>query len=161
MIRTGLAAKLTTALSLMVMAVPSLAMGADGSLLPVGLSDGDTGKIGGTASADAVAKLANAMRAEIAPQVATGSAEDLEGLIVFVVSQGNYSDDVISGALDSVSVGANENLLTAIANVRLALLKKKLKKGTAAIGNGTGNGTGGGFSSPGGGPGGGGSNYSS
>lgn len=117
---------------------------------------------------DAAAKLAAAVRADLAGQSDTASAEDFEGIIVFGVSQGAYNDPTISAALDMLSVGALDKLATAIANVRIALLSKKLKRGTAALGNGgygSGAGTGGGgggFTAPGVSTGGGGSsNYSS
>ncbi|MFZ2994699.1 hypothetical protein [Sphingobium sp.] len=116
---------------------------------------------------EAAAKLAAAIRADIAGQPDTASAEDYEGIIVFDVSQGAYNDPTISAALDILSVGASEKLATAIANVRIALLGKKLKRGTAALGGGgygsgagTGGGGGGGFTAPGVSTGGGGSsNY--
>ena len=108
------------------------------------------------AADDAGTALAAAIKTELAKQPATASAEELEAVIVFVVSQGAYTDDAISAALNEVGAGATGNLATAVANARVALLKKK-RRGTGAI---TGGGGSSAFSSPGGGGGGGGnSNY--
>lgn len=160
----SVAMRLGSAISLVALAAaPSLALQTGGS---VSTSNADYGNVDGTADKAAAGKLAAAIRSELAKQPPSASPEDLEGIIVFVVSQGVYSDASIDGALNAVSAGASDNLLKAIDNVRLALLKKKLKRGTAAIGNGgfgsgAGTGSGGGFTSPGVSTGGGGSsNYS-
>lgn len=77
--------------------------------------------------------LANALRTEIGARAATASPQDLEGLIIFALSQNDYSPTVIGDALDQLSGNASPNLLTAIDNVRAALSKRL--RGTAAIPN--------------------------
>jgi hypothetical protein len=99
-------------------------------------------------------QLATAIQAELATRPVTTSAEDQEAVIVFVISQGRYREDVIAAALDVLDVRAVENLTAAVANVRLALIKKRVRRGTAALAGG-----GVGFSIPGINPGGGSSNY--
>lgn len=99
--------------------------------------------------------LATAIKSELAKQPATASAEDLEAVIVYVVSQGAYTDSAISAALDEVGAGATGNLVTAVANARNALLKKK-RRGTGAVSGGGGSSA---FSSPGSAGGGGTTNY--
>ncbi|MFD1107089.1 hypothetical protein [Sphingobium olei] len=112
----------------------------------------------GTAASDAAAaaQLAAAIRAELSQQPGTASAEDLEAIIVFVVNQGDYSDEVIDSALNQVAAGADQRLSTAVENARAALLKKGRRGTGATIGPAIGGF--GSFTSPGVAPGGG-SNY--
>ena len=99
--------------------------------------------------------LATAIKSELAKQPTTASAEDLEAVIVYVVSQGTYTDSAISEALDEVGAGATGNLAAAVVNARNALLKKK-RRGTGAVSGGGGSSA---FSSPGSAGGGGSTNY--
>ncbi len=158
---------LSSTLAAFVVAVPSFALQTSISA-PTSMAAGDTSRLGEpVADQKAVEALAAALRADLANQPASASAADLEGIIVFTLSQGTYPDVVVSDALNIISVGGSENLTKAITNVRLALLKRKLNRGTAAISNGgygggAGTGNGGGFTAPGVSTGGGGSsNYSS
>lgn len=117
-----------------------------------------------TAQMQPAVLLTSAIRSEIKGREVTGAPADLEALIVFVISQGDNSDAVISNALDMLSVNASDNLRIAIGNVRLALLRGN-KRGTAAIvnlfgGSGSAGSGGGEFTAPGISTGGGSSNYS-
>lgn len=100
-------------------------------------------------------ELAARVKAEVATKPATISVEDLEAIIVFILSQGDYSDAVIANTLSQVEVGASVKLREATANARQTLLKRK-KRGTGSIGSAFGGF--GAFSPPGVAPGGG-SNY--
>ena len=84
---------------------------------------------------DVSTRLTAAIRAEIGDRATTATTEDLEGYIMFVVSQREYSASVINSALDTLETGADGNLKQAVSNVRLALLRKKVNRGTAAIAN--------------------------
>jgi hypothetical protein len=113
-----------------------------------------------------VAVLAAAIRTELGHQPSGASTEDLEGAIVFALSQSDFSREVIGAALNSLRNDPGQiHLKTAVNNVQLALLKK-WNRGTAALNPG-GGGLGGGYSNfspllgPGGGGGNGSSNYSS
>lgn len=109
------------------------------------------------------ATIANAIKRELAALPATATEADMEATIVFALSQGTYSSDVMGAALNMIAgPDASTELKQAIANVRIAMLNKK-KFGTAALnGGGGGNGSGfSGFSSPIVGIGGGSSNYTS
>jgi len=94
-------------------------------------------------------RVAASIRAEVDARPATASVEDLEGVIVFALSREDYSATVINRALDIVASGPNvtDSLKQAIANVRLAMLRRKLKRGTGALATGTGGFGGGGGSS--------------
>jgi hypothetical protein len=91
--------------------------------------------------AKAIEALANRIWGEVGALPQTASTEDLEASVMFVLSQEDASGEVINSALSSVSASdqATPNLKQAIANIRLALLKKKkLRVGTGAIGTGSG-----------------------
>lgn len=117
-------------------------------------------------SVDGVKPLVTAMCQEVTRLPANTRVEDLEGSLVFVLSQGDYSRAVLGSALNDLRTqcAGGPLLKTAITNVQLALLRRS-GRGTAAIANGgsagSGSGSYGAFS-PLLGPGGGGStNYSS
>jgi len=103
-----------------------------------------------TPGTDPADTLASAINIEVSKLPATASVEDIEAAIVFALSQGDYSAESIGGALDRVAAAdVSDNEKQAIANVRLALFKKKLNRGTGAIGNGGGDTFGtSGFSAP-------------
>jgi hypothetical protein len=86
---------------------------------------------------DPAAVLATAIRQELGQQPADASTEDLEGSIVYVLSQSDYSGLVISAALNSLRTQAQgePQLRSAITNVQLALLRRR-SRGTAAINGG-------------------------
>lgn len=107
------------------------------------------------------AKLAAAINAELAKQAPDQSAEQLEAVIVFAISQGNYTPTTVDDALSIVAgtPDISDALKQAISNVKTAYAKKKVNTGTAAIGDG-GRGFGGTFSSPGANISGGSTNYS-
>lgn len=114
-------------------------------------------------------KLAAAIRADVDARPLTASVEDLEGVIVFALSRpDNCPTPMIEAALNMVVSGPNvtDALRQAVANVRVAALRCKLKKGTGAVAlrsGGFGGGFGGGssFSAPLVSVGGGSSNYAS
>ncbi|WP_293884086.1 hypothetical protein [Sphingomonas sp.] len=80
-------------------------------------------------------KLAASIRADIAARPATASVEDLEGVIVFGLSHDDYSTLVMDNALTMLVTGPNvsDTLKQAVANVRMASVRRKLKLGTGAI----------------------------
>lgn len=87
----------------------------------------------------AVTQLTGSIMNELAALPAKATREDKEATIVFTVDQGNYSEDVISLALNLIGKDAAPEMNEIVANVRLVLLRRKLR-GTAALLN-----TGGGF----------------
>lgn len=96
-------------------------------------------------AADAVVEidpaiLAQSVRSEVARIGTTGTVEDFEGSILFVVSQQNYATDNIRTALTTVLVepATTENAKTAIRNILLQLARRKFNRGTGAIGSGGG-----------------------
>ncbi|WP_189338536.1 hypothetical protein [Sphingobium sp. SCG-1] len=110
-----------------------------------------------------VAKIAAAIQSDLSQLAPTASVEDTEAAILFVLSQGEYSLEAMEAALDVVEAGPGmtPTIKEAIANVRLAL-RRKFRRGTAAIPGGGGDGLGGsGFSAPAISVGGGGANYGS
>jgi hypothetical protein len=91
------------------------------------------------------ATIANTIKRELAALPTTATEADMEATIVFALSQGDYSFDVMDAALNMITdPNSTTELKQAVANVRIAMLNKK-KFGTAAINGGGGNG--GGFSS--------------
>jgi len=92
------------------------------------------------------ADLGPALLTEVNGLPTTASAEDYEAAIVYRLSQDHCVATEVSLALDSVSgmPGANAALQKAVSNIRLALLSRRLRRGTAAIDGGGGVG----FSAP-------------
>jgi hypothetical protein len=108
-------------------------------------------------------KIAATLQSDLSKLATTASVEDMEAAMLFVLSQGEYSLETMEAALDIVGAGPNATptLKEAIANVRLAL-RRRFRRGTAAIPGGGGDGLGGsGFSAPVINIGGGGANYGS
>lgn len=107
-----------------------------------------------------IAKIAAALQSDLSKLAPTASVEDTEAAILFVLSQGEYSLEAMEAALDVVEAGPGmtPTVKEAIKNVRLAL-RRRFRRGTAAIPGGTGDQ--GGFSSPSVVIGGGGANYGS
>ncbi|WP_336973151.1 hypothetical protein [Sphingobium aromaticiconvertens] len=69
----------------------------------------------------------------------TSSVADYEASIMFIVSQSGADDETILAALDIVDArpALPETLKVAIENIRRTLRKKKLTRGTGALGEGT------------------------
>jgi hypothetical protein len=84
--------------------------------------------------------LCGKIRDEIVNLPQSASTEDYEASIIFVLSQENPEREVMDAALDCVEAPKTTTaaLKKAITNIRLAMLKKKLKIGTAALGGGGG-----------------------
>jgi len=121
--------------------------------------------VGAVAIADAeqAGKIAAAMQLDLSKLAPAASVEDMEAAMLFVLSQGEYSLETMEAALDIVAAGPNvtPTLHKAIENVRIAL-RRRFRRGTAAIPGGGGDGLGGsGFSAPVINIGGGGANYGS
>ena len=106
------------------------------------------------------ATLAGLILAETGKLAATSSVTDYEASIMFAISQSNASDEVALAALDIVdgTPGLSGTMKAAIENIRSALRKKKLTRGTGAIGD---SGISSSFSAPAIGLGGGSTNYTS
>lgn len=85
------------------------------------------------------AKIASAIQLDLSKLAPAATVEDLEASIFFVLSQGEYSLETMEAALDIVEAGPNvtPTLHKAIDNVRLAL-RRRFRRGTAAIPGGTG-----------------------
>ena len=96
-----------------------------------------------------VGMIAAALQADLSKLAPTASVEDMEASMMFVLGQGEYSLETMEAALDVMEAGPNvtPTLKKAIANVRLAL-RRKFRRGTAAIPGGAGDGGGSGFSAP-------------
>lgn len=116
----------------------------------------------GNVDTEQAAKIASSMQLDLSKLAPTATIEDMEASMFFVLSQGQYSLETMEAALDVVEAGPNvtPTLHKAIENVRLAL-RRRFRRGTAAIPSGGGDGLGGsGFSAPVINIGGGGANYS-
>lgn len=104
----------------------------------------------GSANADTgtnAAALIAALRSELGALPPTAAVQDVEASIVYVIGQRRYSAAEIGQALNDLA-GApsiSDTLRSAVANVRLALLSRRLRRGTAALSDGGG---GFGFTSP-------------
>lgn len=88
-----------------------------------------------TASTDPATVLVEAITREVKALPANASAEDIEAAITFAISQGNPPAAAIGEALNrlaGVDLG-QPNAAQALKQVQLALLNKKLKRGTAAL----------------------------
>lgn len=91
--------------------------------------------------------LAGAVMKNFPPAAANATAAEYEAFIVFALSQADYAPDVIDAALTRVSGASrgNDTIALAIENVRKALAKKVLARGTAALTRSTGGVGNGGF----------------
>lgn len=101
--------------------------------------------------------LAAAINAEVDRLAPTSSISDYEASIMFVISQQTATDEVVLAALDLAEARPNlpETLKVAIENIRQSLRRKKVGRGTGALGDGVSSS----FSSPSIGLGGGSTNY--
>lgn len=110
-----------------------------------------------------VAALAGTINQELSKLKPGSSPEDIEAFIVFAVSQSDAPLATVLAALNQVATQPEQTpeIKKALTIVRLALLNRKLNRGTAALlnGGGAGNGNSSFFTGPGGGGGGGGANY--
>lgn len=120
-------------------ALPVLAIGSTETTLPSTIESPDE-----PLDADA---LVGYIRAEVGALPATASVEDLEASVIFVLSQKNARANIVNVALDSIETDKTSSpaLKQAVANIRLAMLKKKLKIGTGALPGGGGFGSDGTF----------------
>lgn len=104
----------------------------------------------GSANADVTtnaAALTAALRSELAALPPTAAVQDVEASIVYVIGQRRYGAAEIAQALNDLggAPSVSDTLRSAVANVRLALLSRRLRRGTAALSDGGG---GFGFTSP-------------
>ncbi|CAN5197913.1 hypothetical protein BH10PSE13_BH10PSE13_04510 [soil metagenome] len=87
-----------------------------------------------TAPADPAQVLADTILTEIGDRAATAAPTDLEGTIVFVLSQGDYAPAVIDAALNFVAQASpGAAMATALVNVRFAMQNQRTLRGTAGI----------------------------
>ncbi|MGK2910350.1 MAG: hypothetical protein ACSLE1_11220 [Sphingobium sp.] len=89
--------------------------------------------------AEQAAKIASSVQLDLSKLAPAATVEDMEAAIFFVLSQGEYSLETMEAGLDIVEAGPNvtPTLHKAIDNVRLAL-RRRFRRGTAAIPGGTG-----------------------
>ncbi len=101
------------------------------SAAPMASAVGRQGQIVEDASASKA--LSESIRSEIGSLPPQAASQDIEGVIVFAISQSNYRTNVVANALDAVGLNAPINVVQALSNVRLALLQRRVVRGTAAI----------------------------
>ena len=98
----------------------------------------------GTGSVDATATqtdfVVRAVLAEVRALPCTASSEDLEAAIVYRLSQDGATRAIAPGAIDRLGRAklCHTNYAAALAQVRLALLGRRLQRGTAALSGGGG-----------------------
>ncbi|BBD99703.1 hypothetical protein SAMIE_1032040 [Sphingobium amiense] len=88
------------------------------------------------------ARLAAAISTEIARMPTTSTVEDYEAAMIFILGQGDYPLDAMLGALDIYEAQGNHSpvIMQAIVNAR-ETIKRRFRRGTAALqqGGGLGN----------------------
>lgn len=88
------------------------------------------------------ARLAASISTEVARMPTTSTVEDYEAAMIFILGQGDYPLDAMLGALDIYQAQGNHSpvILQAIANTR-ETLRRRFRRGTAALqqGGGLGN----------------------
>lgn len=116
---------------------------AQQSATPPGSSAATGAAITDPAQIQAIAaRLAAAVSTEIARMPTTSTVEDYEAAMIFILGQGDYPLDAMLGALDIYEAQGNHSpvIIQAIANAR-ETLRRRFRRGTAALqqGGGLGN----------------------